>query len=69
MDFAKILDTLVKYPMAIFIVISFALGYAYWEQSKNQLKLVGEVGGLRSEISKMNEIIRLKVELAEKGCK
>lgn len=64
----NLVDLLTKKPWAIFIVMSLGYGYAYYEQNKVLQKLNLEVGGLRVEQIKMNEIIKLKVLLAEQGC-
>lgn len=55
-------------PWTIFIVFTLAFGYAYYDQNKDINSLSLEVGGLRTEVKHMNEIIELKVELAEKEC-
>jgi len=69
MDFAKIIDIVVKQPWAIFVVLSGVYGYLYYEQNQDMQLLLSEVGGLRAEQTKMNEIIQLKVELVKAGCK
>ena len=63
-----IFQTIVNKPMAIFLLLSIAFGYAYWEQNKSYTDVIAEVSGLRAEIKKMNEIIILKVELAKLNC-
>jgi len=68
MDFAKIIDIVVKQPWAIFVVLSGVYGYLYYEQNQDMQVLLSEVGGLRVEQTKMHEIIKLKVELAEERC-
>jgi hypothetical protein len=68
----SLIDLLSKKPWVIFIVTTLAFGYAMYNQNIelgeghieiNNLSL--EVGGLRKEVEKMNEIIVLKVALAK----
>ena len=55
-------------PWIIFIVFTLAFGYGYYEQNEQLHVLNLEVGGLRTEMKNMNEIIKLKVELAAREC-
>ena len=55
-------------PWIIFIVFTLAFGYGYYEQNNTLHSLNREIGGLQSEMKAMNEIIKLKVQLAEKEC-
>lgn len=66
--FVKTLEIISKNPLVAFVVLSAVFGYAYWEQNKDLNELTLEVGGLRVEQAKMNEIIKLKVELATQQC-
>jgi hypothetical protein len=65
MDIASIFGVIAKNPMTIFLLVAIAAGYAYWEQNKRYVDIVAEVGMLRAELKKTNEIIKLKVDLAE----
>lgn len=69
MDIKGIIELISNKPWVIFIVLSLGFGYAYWDQSSNMQKLQREIGGLHAEMQKMHEIIKLKVELAQKECK
>ena len=55
-------------PWAIFIVLTLVYGYLYFEQNQTLQSNNLEIGGLRAEMKKMNEIIILKVQLAQKEC-
>jgi len=66
--FKELVDLIAHKPWVIFVVFTLGFGYAYYEQNKDLNVLSLEVGGLRSEMKHMNEIIELKVELAEKEC-
>lgn len=75
----KIFETiewLYNNPLSIFIILSGVFGYFSYEQLKDKEELMrvysnqaAELEGLRVEIQKMNEIIKLKVEIAERKCK
>ena len=65
----KIFNALVENPMSVFIILSMAFGYLYWEQNGRLQNMLTEVGALRAEQQKMNEIIKLKVYIAEQKCK
>lgn len=67
-DLTATLEYLYKNPVAVFIILSAVFGYLYFEQNKELNKLSLEVGGLRTEQIKMNEIILLKTQLAEMSC-
>ena len=63
-------------PWVIFIVLVFAFGYGLYAQdqeltSQNAaiISLTGEVSGLRSEVTHMDEIIKLNVDLAVEKAK
>ena len=59
-----LIELIGKKPWIIFIVFTLAFGYGYYEQNE-QLKILNrEVGGLQASMTTMNEIIKLKVELA-----
>lgn len=64
----KLLEILIKNPMAIYIVLTGVFGWLYYTQNAELRQMTGEVSGLRVEISKMNEIIALKVKLACEEC-
>ena len=68
-DTNNVFNTLVKNPMSVFIILSAIFGYLYYEQNQRLQAMLTEVGMLRAELSKMHEIIKLKVELAESKCK
>lgn len=69
MGLDKVVEMLTKNPMSVFMLLSVAFGYLYWEQNTRLQDMLTEVGMLRAEQVKMNEIIKLKVELAESKCK
>jgi|GEM_PF-4117566 len=54
--------------MLIFVVVAGIFAYAYFDQTSKIHSLEREIGGLQTEQVKMNEIIMLKVRLAEQGC-
>ena len=59
-----LIELIGKKPWIIFIVFTLAFGYGYYEQNE-QLKILNrKVGGLQASMTTMNEIIKLKVELA-----
>lgn len=62
-----IITAIVKNPwiacLLLFLLIASAAGYGYWEQNKRYIAISQEVGMLRAELKKTNEIIKLKVEL------
>lgn len=66
--FKELVELIALKPWVIFIVFTLAFGYAYYDQNNELHDLGIEVGGLRTEIKNMNEIIKLKVELAEREC-
>lgn len=65
---SKLVDVLSKKPWTIFIVFTLMFGIGYYNQNEELKEINFEVGGLRAEMGKMNEIIKLKVQLAEKEC-
>lgn len=68
MDSAKVIDLLIKNPMSVFIILSVAFGYLYWEKDQKHDEVLTELGGLRAEQQKMSEIIKLQVQLAKAEC-
>lgn len=64
----ELVELISKKPWVIFVVFTLAFGYGYYTQNEDLHALNLEVGGLRSEMKTMNEIIKLKVELASKEC-
>ena len=66
--FKDLVDLIAHKPWVIFIVFTLGFGYAYYEQNTEIKDLSLEVGGLRSEMKHMNEIIELKVKLAGREC-
>jgi hypothetical protein len=71
----ELVELMANRPWIIFIVLTLAFGYAYYDQNEDideqygQINMLSlEVGGLRKEVEKMNEIIILKVALAAKEC-
>ena len=85
--FKDLIELISHKPWIIFVVLTLAFGYAYYDQNTNiatqqatyveelgeqnvkiqELSL--EVGGLRTGLENMNEIIILKVALAEAAVK
>ncbi len=72
---SDLVKTIAKYPWTIFVVFTLVFGYLYFDQNVTiqdmNVKmgdLKAETAGLQAEMSKMNEIIKLKVQLAEKEC-
>ncbi len=63
-----LVQTIAKYPWTIFVVFTLVFGYLYFDQNKQINEMNYEMGGLRTEMTKMNEIIKLKVQLAEAEC-
>ena len=63
-----LIELIANRPWIIFIIFTLAFGYGYYEQNEDLHALNLEVGGLRTEMKNMNEIILLKVKLAEKEC-
>jgi len=66
--FINLVNLLIKTPWAIFIIFTLVFGYLYFEQNEELKDLSLEIGSLRAEQLKMNEIIKLKVQLAESQC-
>lgn len=66
--FDKLVEILTNKPWAIFVVLTLVYGYGYYEQNKTLQSVNLELGGLRAEQSKMNEIIKLKVQLVKEQC-
>jgi hypothetical protein len=66
--FKELVELISKKPWVIFVVFTLAFGYGYYSQNSTINELSLEVGGLRSEMKSMNEIIKLKVELAAREC-
>ena len=66
--FKELVQLITDRPWSIFVVFTLLFGYAYWDQNQTINEMSLEVGGLRAEVGKMNEIIKLKVELAEREC-
>lgn len=66
--FKELVELIANRPWIIFIVFTLAFGYGYYSQNEELHELNREVGGLHAEMKKMNEIIELKVKLAEKEC-
>jgi hypothetical protein len=66
--FKELVQLLSDRPWTIFIIFTLVFGYGYYDQNKELHDLNLEVGGLRSEMKNMNEIIKLKVELAAREC-
>ena len=64
----ELIELISQKPWVIFIVFTLAFGYGYYNQNEQLHVLNLEVGGLRTEMKNMNEIILLKVKLAEKEC-
>ena len=64
----ELVELIAQKPWVIFVVFTLAFGYAYYDQNNELHDLGIEVGGLRTEMKNMNEIIKLKVELAAKEC-
>jgi len=54
---------LIQKPWTIFVFLTLVYGYLYWDQTDKLQGLLTEVGGLRVEQQKMNEIIKLKVQI------
>ena len=65
---SNLVSIMVEKPWAIFIILTLTFGYLYFEQNQELKELSTEVGGLRTEQIKMNEIIKLKVELVKAQC-
>ena len=63
-----LVEFLYKNPVAIFVLLSIVFGYLYFIQNEEINKLSLEVGGLRTEQQKMNEIIILKTRIVELSC-
>lgn len=63
-----IFQTTVNKPMAIFLLLAIVFGYAYWDQNQSYTEVLAEVATLRTEVEKTNEIIKLKVKIAEQMC-
>lgn len=61
----ELVELVTDRPWTIFLIATLALGYAYYELNASYLEMVEEVSGLRAEQVKMNEIIKLKIELAK----
>jgi len=66
--FKDLVELISKKPWVIFVVFTLAFGYGYYTQNKTINELSYEVGGLHAEMKTMNEIIKLKVELAGLEC-
>ena len=64
----ELVELIANRTWIIFIVFPLAFGYGYYDQNEQLNTLNLEVGGLRTEMKNMNEIILLKVKLAEKEC-
>jgi len=64
MNYNAIIELLVKKPLSVFIILSALFGYGYYEQNQELQTMNLEIGGLRAEQTKMNEIIVLKVQVA-----
>lgn len=61
-------EFLYKNPASIFVLLSIVYGYLYFDLNSEFNVLSLEVGGLRTEQLKMNEIIRLKTQIIELSC-
>lgn len=64
----ELLEFLYKNPISVFVLLSVVFGYLYFQQNEEINKLSLEVGGLRVEQQKMNEIIFLKTKIIEMEC-
>ena len=69
MNLEKLIDLLIKNPLSVFIILSVGFGYLYYDQNQTLQSHLEELGGLRVEQVKMNDIIKLQVQLAEARCK
>jgi len=67
-DLKDLVEFLYKNPLAVFVLLSIVFGYLYFIQNTEINKLSLEVGGLRTEQQKMNEIILLKTKIIELSC-
>ena len=66
--FKELVQLISDKPWVIFVVFTLVFGFGYYTQNDEINALSLEVGGLRSEMKNMNEIIRLNVELAARNC-
>jgi len=66
--FKELVELISNKPWVIFVVFTLAFGYGYYTQNEELHTLNREVGGLHAEMKTMNEIIKLKVELAAREC-
>lgn len=66
--FKDLVELISNKPWVIFVVFTLAFGYVVYDQNTQIHEMGVEVGGLRAEMKNMNEIIKLKVALAEKEC-
>lgn len=67
-DLSKTLEFLYKNPFAVFIILTAVFAFLYFQQNRELNALSIELGGLRVEQQKMNEIIILKTRIIEMSC-
>ncbi len=67
-DTKELVEFLYKNPVSVFVLLSIVFGYLYFQQNEEITRLSLEVGGLRVEQQKMNEIIFLKTKIIEMTC-
>ena len=67
-EIINLINTVIHKPWAIFVVFTFVFGYLYIMQNEEITELSSQVAAHRVELSKMNEIIRLKSEISILSC-